>query len=437
MSLRTRWAATLAAVAAVAVGLAMGLSMFVTQSQLRRQVDDELIERAKAAQELRDVFREGRPGRRPVGRLFGPDTIVQVVFPDGRVAGFEDQPRLPTDDVEVGDEAVLRTVTVEGVAYRMISAPAGDGLVTVQIAVDATSGERSLAALRRRLLLVWLTAATAAGVVGWLLAGRAVAPIGRLTEAAELVARTDRLDVDLDRSVPGEVGRLAAAFSSMLETLRRSREQQARLASDAGHELRTPLTALRTNLETLRRSGDRISATDRTELLDAAIVEVGELSILSTELVDLATDPSRSDEPPHPVDLGDLVDRVAERYRRRSGRTIDVAGTGAEVVGREAGLERALSNLVDNAVKWSPPEGPIEVTVDGGQITVSDRGPGFAPEDLAHVFERFYRSAEARTTLGSGLGLAIVEHVITAHGGTVFARNREGGGAEVGFELPA
>jgi two-component system sensor histidine kinase MprB len=437
VSLRTRWAATLAAVAAVAVGLAMGLSMFVTQSQLRRQVDDELIERAKAAQELRDVFREGRPGRRPVGRLFGPDTIVQVVFPDGRVAGFEDQPRLPTDDVEVGDEAVLRTVTVEGVAYRMISAPAGDGLVTVQIAVDATSGERSLAALRRRLLLVWLTAATAAGVVGWLLAGRAVAPIGRLTEAAELVARTDRLDVDLDRSVPGEVGRLAAAFSSMLETLRRSREQQARLASDAGHELRTPLTALRTNLETLRRSGDRISATDRTELLDAAIVEVGELSILSTELVDLATDPSRSDEPPHPVDLGDLVDRVAERYRRRSGRTIDVAGTGAEVVGREAGLERALSNLVDNAVKWSPPEGPIEVTVDGGQITVSDRGPGFAPEDLAHVFERFYRSAEARTTLGSGLGLAIVEHVITAHGGTVFARNREGGGAEVGFELPA
>jgi two-component system sensor histidine kinase MprB len=259
----------------------------------------------------------------------------------------------------VGDEAVLRTVTVEGVAYRMISAPAGDGLVTVQIAVDATSGERSLAALRRRLLLVWLTAATAAGVVGWLLAGRAVAPIGRLTEAAELVARTDRLDVDLDRSVPGEVGRLAAAFSSMLETLRRSREQQARLASDAGHELRTPLTALRTNLETLRRSGDRISATDRTELLDAAIVEVGELSILSTELVDLATDPSRSDEPPHPVDLGDLVDRVAERYRRRSGRTIDVAGTGAEVVGREAGLERALSNLVDNAVKWSPPEGPV------------------------------------------------------------------------------
>jgi two-component system sensor histidine kinase MprB len=283
--------------------------------------------------------------------------------------------------------------------------------------------------------VAWLLASALAGALGWLAALRAVRPIEQLTSAAEEVAATERLDVQLNTEAPAEIGRLASAFGSMLASLHRSRIQQQQLASDAGHELRTPLTALRTNLETLRRRGEALTPEQRTELLDAAITEAGELSALSTELVDLASDAGRGQEERQLSNLRELVDDVVGLFRSRTTQPLNVFGDGATFEGRPLQLARAISNLVDNARKWSPPDEPIDITVDGTSVTVRDRGPGIPEADLPHAFERFFRSVDARTTPGSGLGLAIVETIVTGHGGTVIARNHPDGGAEVGFVL--
>ncbi len=171
-------------------------------------------------------------------------------------------------------------------------------------------------------------------------------------------------------------------------------------------------------------------------MLDAAHAEVEELTELVSEVVDLASD-RYEEEPTAIVDLVEIVEIVAERLERRNGRSISVHGDSSTVSGKRAALERAISNIVANADKWSPLDGEIVVTIDSGTLTVADSGPGIADVDIDHVFERFYRSVNARATTGSGLGLSIVEQIVTDHGGQVFARNRvDGTGAEVGFTLP-
>lgn len=445
MSLRTRWALTLALLTAVFLGVGIAASTLVIEKQLRNQVDADLTERLSLLpSDVRGFFAQGfRRGngdfRRQIAR---PDAVIQVVLDADTVLRFEDAPALPVDDVDValahnGEPALFRTVDVDGAPYRMLTAPFETPRLqgAIQIAVETSRIDRVMAALRVRLGVAWLIASALAGLVGWLAARGTVRPIEQLTSAAEEVAATERLDVPLDTDAPAEIGRLASAFGSMLAALQRSRVQQQQLASDAGHELRTPLTALRTNLETLRRRGDDLSPDQRSELLDAAITEVGELSALSSELVDLASDAGRGAEERRPVALRDLVDTVVERFRSRRGQPIDVSGDGADVEARTMQLERAISNLIDNARKWSPPDQPIDIVVQGRSVIVRDRGPGIPSHDLEHVFERFYRSVEARTTPGSGLGLAIVETIIAGHGGTVIARNHPDGGAEVGFEL--
>jgi two-component system sensor histidine kinase MprB len=204
---------------------------------------------------------------------------------------------------------------------------------------------------------------------------------------------------------------------------------------DASHELRTPLTALRTNVDLLRRAHSYDEA-QRAELLGATDVELRELTDLVSELVELATD-SRSEEEVQPVDLGELVDRVAERQQRRSQREIDVTKDDPALVdGRVSLLDRAVSNLLDNALKFSPPTTTVEIVVRGSSVEVLDRGEGIPQDDLPHVFDRFYRSPTARTVPGSGLGLAIVEQIAELHGGRVALAARDGGGVVARFELP-
>jgi len=205
------------------------------------------------------------------------------------------------------------------------------------------------------------------------------------------------------------------------------------LVADAGHQLRTPLTSLRTNIEVLARVGD-MPATDRVELLADARQELEELSVLVAELVDLA-----ADAPPEEqvgVRLDELVIEAVDRFRRRSGREVGLSVEETAFDGKPGRLTRAVTNLLDNAGKFSPVGAPIEVSLRGGRLEVRDQGPGIGPEDLPRVFERFYRAVGARTTPGSGLGLAIVEQVAQEHGGRAFAGNAVGGGAVVGFEVP-
>ena len=280
-----------------------------------------------------------------------------------------------------------------------------------------------------------LVGIAAAAVLGWAFARRLVRPIERLRDTAEQIARTQDLEAPIPETGGGEVGSLATSFSTMVDALSVSKRQQQQLVTDASHELRTPLTSLRTNAELLDRP-DALNAEQQRGAVHGIRLEVNELIDLVSELVELATDRA-DDETPEAVPLRELADDIADRARRRTGReiTVTVEGAPTSVLVGPHMAERALANLVDNAVKYS--SGAISIVINGGRVEVRDEGPGFDPRDQPHVFDRFYRSAEARTEPGSGLGLAIVKQIVERHDGTVWATNRLGGGAAVGFELPA
>jgi two-component system sensor histidine kinase MprB len=260
------------------------------------------------------------------------------------------------------------------------------------------------------------------------------ASLRRLTAAAESVGATGRLDVDVPAGGDDEVGRLGSAFSDMLQALARSRADQQRLVQDAGHELRTPLTSLRTNLDVLRRYPD-LPGDQREQVLDDLHVETEELVHLVDEVVAVASG-SIDDEPPESFSLGAVAGEVAARFARRSGREVRVDADESPVVAQVGAVQRAISNLLDNARKFDVSGGPIDVRVAAGTVDVLDRGPGIRDGEERLVFERFHRAEEARPLPGSGLGLAIVRDVAERHHGSVHARAREGGGAVVGFTLP-
>jgi two-component system sensor histidine kinase MprB len=325
-----------------------------------------------------------------------------------------------------------RDVTIEGEPYRMLTIPfLGAG--AVQIARSARDTQNALAVIRERTLLSVALVMIGAAIIGWLIGRQVTRRLVRLTHAADDVATTGRLDVEVPVSGSDETGRLGLAFNGMLGALARSRDQQRQLVQDAGHELRTPLTSLRTNVSVLRRM-ENLAPEAREQLLDDLDSETKELTALVNELVELATD-RRDDEPAQDCNLGMLCEQAAARVRRRTGREITVVSDGSLVACRPAAIDRAVLNLIDNAAKFSPADG-IEVEVSVGRVAVSDRGPGVPADDLAHIFDRFYRSVASRSQPGSGLGLAIVRDIVESHGGTVFAEPRAGGGLTVGFTLP-
>jgi len=377
--------------------------------------------------------------------LLQPVDAAQLIYPDGSVEScFTDSPLLPSDAKDLAiatsgdgdlDNVHLHTVNVDGTDYRVITV-AWFNNGALQSARDLHVVEDVLSGMKIRLLLAGIFATLGAWVLGWLIAGRIAKPIRKLSAVASEVATSRDLSIAVPVNGTGEVSDLGRSFSSMMHALSTSLEQQQRLVSDASHELRTPLTALRTNIESLELF-DAIPEAERREMIRDIRLEVEELSTLTAELVDLATDQVQSAEQIGTVDLLALTRDVAQRARRRSGRTIEVSdGGGNSIDGFSNQLLRAVSNLVDNAIKYSPSGSSIEISVDGGSVRVRDHGPGITDKDLPHIFERFYRSINARTAPGSGLGLAIVADAVTRHKGTVFAANAPDGGAIVGFDLP-
>ncbi len=442
MSLRWRIAASLAVIAAFVCALAATGAYVATRHQLEKSIDTSLLERAQGANgphpidangDRADYMNDGCP---PPGLVQA--AAAQLVASDGTVTVcVEGAVKLPVSKADIAmagtgtGKPMLSTVAVNGKRYRVLAIPwRSGGLLQTARSLDET--ESVLSSLRLQLLFISLVGIAAAAVLGWFFARRLVRPIVRLRNVAERIARTQDLDAPVPQTGGGEIGSLAVSFSTMVDALATSRRQQQQLISDASHEFRTPLTSLRTNSELLDRS-DRLSEEQRRSVVQGIQLEVDELSKLFSELVELATDQS-NDEPLQSVSLRDLADDVAGRARLRTGREVTVSGDGATVAVRPHLVERAITNLVDNALKYSA--GPVELGLDGRRVEVRDEGPGFKPEDIPHVFDRFYRSNEARTEPGSGLGLAIVQQIVERHGGTVWATDRPGGGAAVGFELP-
>ncbi|MFJ9696948.1 ATP-binding protein [Kitasatospora sp. NPDC101183] len=351
-----------------------------------------------------------------------------------------DLPTTPEDRELAGSATPARTATgvrtTHGVTCRVGVVSLGGGRGAVQVVQRLDDVEELLEELRRQMAAVVAVVVLVAGGAGWLVAGRISGRLVRLTEAAELVATSGRLDVPVPAAGTDEVSRLARAFDRMLVRLAAAKENQRRLVQDAGHELRTPLTSLRTNLSVLPAM-DRLPPAEREALMADLADEARELTQLVEELVALAAD-HKADEEPTEVALAELVHAAAAQARRRSGREITVDADASVVTARPEALVRAVANLLDNAAKFDPSgSAPIEVVVRRSRVEVRDRGPGIDAADLDRVFDRFYRATAARSLPGSGLGLAIVHEVARSHGGSAYAVNREGGGAVIGFTLGA
>ncbi len=451
MTLRARLAVVVAGAVAAAVIVAVGVAWLATQHRLRADIDDALVSRAEGVAELPTVAEyaqrttpvvgstRSRPQREVPGIRVAliQDLSVQLVGVDGRVTTLAGA-ALPVRAADLataadGEGSFVRNARVDGDHFRVATeAVAGGG--AVQIGRDVTETDRTLRSLAVVLTTTAAIGVLAATLVGLLVAKRALRPIDRLSEAAERVAR----DQDLTAPLPAptthdEVGRLTTSFNTMLAALATSRAQQQRLVTDASHELRTPLTSLRTTIELLRRADrtpdEALPAEQRDELYDHALDELGELTHLSSELVELATDARSAPGERTQVDLGDLVAAVVARARRRTGQVVELTADTSTVLGHPAAIERAVTNLVDNACKWNSPGSPIEVSVRGGAVAVRDHGPGVPADERERVFERFARGRDAQSVPGSGLGLAIVGQVAADHGGRAWIDAPIDGGA--------
>jgi two-component system, OmpR family, sensor histidine kinase MprB len=444
---------------AVGVGLAVALTSiaaYVTvRDQLHHKRDDALLARARAA--VSSPLSDPRAlAAIPPDALGAVDVRIGILPADGRGIVAPGGKPPPGDPAELAvargtsREAII-TGSEDGQQFRVVAVPAGEGFALI-FAQSTTEVEQTLDRLGLVLLLVGGVGVAIAAWAGAAIARAGLRPVERLTVAAENVAATQRLDAI---AVHGsdEIARLTAAFNAMLAALAASRDRQRALVADAGHELRTPLTSLRTNLDLLaqnERQGGGLSNADRSEVLSDVRAQVTELSELVGDLVELA----REDPPEparEPVDLAEIVARAIERVARRAPDVrFDTECDPFVLSGDAAALERAVTNLLDNAAKWSPRPGVVRTRLyldgtgvgggRGGVLQVRDQGPGIDPADLPHVFDRFYRSAEARALPGSGLGLAIVRQAVERHGGTVEAAPADpayGGGTVITVRLPA
>jgi two-component system sensor histidine kinase MprB len=437
LALRTR----VSVLAALGVGLAVLLTSVAAyatvRSQLNSQRDETLLERARAA--VSTPLGDPRLlAQVPAAALGAADLRIALVR--GRDAqAFSAQGQLSAPPLGTPELAVargqadhsVRTASIGGEEFRVVAVPAGQQLALV-LAQSTAETEQALRRLRLVLLLVGGAGVALAAYAGLVIARTGLRPVERLTLAAEHIAATERLD-PIDVQGSDEIARLTSAFNAMLVALAGSRDRQRALVADAGHELRTPLTSLRTNLDLLAQSesGEGLGRVERAELVADVRAQVAELSELVGDLVELArTDELMSSTAAvETVDLADVVRRAVERVTRRAPDIRFVTDAQPWLMpGDPQSLERAVTNLLDNAAKWSPSGGTVTTALADGRLSVSDEGPGIADEDLPHVFDRFYRSAEARTLPGSGLGLAIVRHAVERHSGTVTAARAPEGG---------
>ncbi|GHF31811.1 two-component system sensor histidine kinase MprB [Amycolatopsis bartoniae] len=445
MNLRSKLAIAFAAVGAAAAILVGVFSYQAASQRIDAELDRSLLTTSS------DVAAGATQLLAPHPVLLGPEDndhdeaqpmVAQSISPDGVVRpiggrpvrlGVDDQDRALAASGAPGDHR-YRDLTVAPDDYRVITVALGDGRGAIQLGIDVDESRRVLSGLATRITGVSALVLLAAALAGWLLARQITRRLVRLTRVTEQVSDGDFTGIAVPAGGRDEVGRLATSFDRMLGRLADARADQERLVQDAAHELRTPLTSLRTNASVLRRFAE-LSPDARGRLLDDVDGETRELTHLVDELVELATQRHEAEERV-PVGLAEIVERAADRVRRRTGRTISVDADGCALTGQPKALERAVSNLLENAVKFDT-TGPVEVVARDGRVQVLDHGPGIADGDAARVFDRFYRADAARGLPGSGLGLAIVREIALAHGGSVFAGPRPGGGAVIGFTVGA
>ncbi|MFB6947255.1 MULTISPECIES: sensor histidine kinase [unclassified Streptomyces] len=455
LPLRTRLALLVATAVAVAVAAVAAACWFVTRAQLENQLDSSLRNVSVSDTYVQLLLTScTRPGQASAPQLEGAYT-VQLVTVSGSTCTAAGASPIGVSAADIAVAAGLRDnalhtardksgakMRVYTYAYEPRNPIPGvlPGSFAVSVARPMSEVDDPLSTLAWVLLIVSGVGVVGAGAAGLWVARTGLRPVDELTEAVEHVARTEDLTVRIPVEGEDEIARLSSSFNSMTASLASSRDRQAQLIADAGHELRTPLTSLRTNIELLARSDDTgraIPADDRRALMTSVKAQMTELASLIGDLQELARPDAAHPGPLQVVALHDIADTALERARLRGPElTIRADLTPWYVRAEPAALERAVVNVLDNAVKFSPPHGTIEVALQAGELTVRDHGPGIPADELAHVFERFWRSPSARQLPGSGLGLSIVARTVQQAGGTVALRPAEGDGTEAVIRLP-
>ncbi len=444
MSLALRVAVLTTTAVAVTLGVVSAVLFVTVRAQFESSLDDSMIRRANAA--VSSGISESL--------LSSPSTtalayigIQPFIVESGQLFGNPVGPSKEyaqlkgVQELEVSNglrKHSARTVFIQSVPHRVVAVTYGKGraLVLVQ---SMESNRDALERLKIILLLSSTAGVALAGLAGWGVATNGLRPVRRLTAATERVARTTDL-TPIEVTGRDELARLTTSFNAMLMALDASQQRQRQLVADAGHELRTPLTSLRTNIELIGQAADNaersLTEDQRNEIMGDVRAQLEELTTLVGDLVELARDEPMSRDP-EPLDFADVVNQAVDRVRLRAPEVhFEVDLTPWMVIGEPQLLQRAVTNLLDNAAKWSPADGVIRVGLSRGVLVVSDDGPGINPEDLPHIFDRFYRSSEARTLPGSGLGLSIVKRAAERHGGTVDVASAPGGGTTFTLELP-
>jgi two-component system sensor histidine kinase MprB len=443
MSFRTRLALVAAAAVGIAVVAASVVVYIVVHNELLGEVDQTLRNRAAE-------IATGPPPRIEEGYLDIPGPPVGVVSDFVQAVPIVGRPfvergftySLPVSErdreaARDGHGTYFSEKRYRETEFRVLTIAAPP--LAFQIARPLTEVNRTLHRITILLIVIAAGGIGVAAALGLLVARAALRPVRRLTETTEAVTETRDLSqrIESTGATNDELGRLATSFNTMLAALEDSSRAQRQLVADASHELRTPLTSLRTNIEVLAR-GNELPPEERERLLEDIVEQIGEMTALIGELIELARE-SRPDvvaEPPADVRLDLLAADAVERARRnRPSVEFETDLEESLVHGAPSTIERAVANLLDNAAKWSPPGGTVEVAVRNGEVAVRDHGPGIADEDLPYVFDRFYRAPAARGMPGSGLGLAIVKQVAERHGGSVVAEQPADGGTLMRLRL--
>jgi two-component system sensor histidine kinase MprB len=448
VSLRRR--ITLAATVAVAaVAVLIGVASYLTtRAHLYSDVRQQLLARAEPALQPHGGDFDhgggggGGPAPGPGGGvpIGGAPGYFQNVYPDGTVtANNGGTPALPVDSrvkaiARSAQGSFYRDATVQGTHVEVLTIGDPYDQKAVEVALPLTSADTVLhGLLLTDGILVGLAVLLAVGA-GTLVGRGALAPIDRFVEQTEEVTRTVDHSRRLEEEGAEELRRLAISFNDTLDALERSLMAQRHLIADASHELRTPLAALRSNIQVFLEA-ERLPVDERVALQESILLELDELTQLVTDVLELARGSVRS-EHDEQIELDGVVREAIARTERRAPQLhFDADLEPTVIVNAQHRITRAVTNVIDNARKWSPDDGHVEVSLRDGVLRVRDHGPGFKPQDIDHVFDRFYRAEEARRMPGSGLGLAIVKQAAEERGGWVRAANAEGGGAllEVSF----
>ncbi len=444
MTFRSRVIAATVGVAAVAVVVACLASFFATRHALLHSVDESLYAASQSNANIHVGGQEPNTG-----------SFFELVLSNGQTVPTTNVPIDATILSAAHDKGgkILRTVSFAGQSYRELIVPqAADSLVGCQsegvCLIKTTSAElfivnidgqiNELHSLVRTLLLIALAGLILALGLGIFIARTALHPLEEVTDEIEEVAETSDMSHRIAEGGADELGRLRRVFNRLMSSVQNSQTLQRQLVLDASHELRTPLTSLRTNAQVLSRA-QGLSEQDLHQISEDVVAQVDELAALVTDLGELARG-ERSEGPVVALSLDECVDEcvdTARTHARVKDITIEAVVEPSMVLGRHDRLARAISNLLTNAVKFTPPGGRVRVTTAHGVVSVSDSGPGIALEDRPFVFDRFWRSASARSLPGSGLGLSIVDQVVNELGGTVAIDGDDDlGGARFTLTLP-